>query len=70
MPDILNRPYPDLFTWREAKRLSQTDAAKLLGISQSTYSRMERGVKFLRGPIAKRIMEQTGVSLEKLVGVA
>lgn len=64
------RAYPNLKTWRAAKHLSTYKAADLLGISQSTYSRLERGKQAVRGPLAKRITERAGVPLEVLVGAA
>jgi len=57
-----------LADWRAAQRLSQRQAAELLGLSQVVYSRLERGVQFARGPMAKRIMDITGVPLAVLVG--
>lgn len=70
MNTVATRPYPDLATWRTAHHLSQQKAAELLGISQTFYSRLERRVQSARGKQAKRIMEQTGVPLEVLVGAA
>lgn len=62
--------YPNLKAWRSAFRLNQRDAARILNISQTTYSRLERGALTVKGPIAKRLMEQTCVPLEVLVGAA
>lgn len=64
------RTYPDLLAWREALGLSSADAAAVLAISQTQYSRLERGMYAVKGPKAKRLMLATGVPLEKLVGVA
>lgn len=64
------RSYPDLKTWRTANRLSQREAAEVLEISQESYSRFERGRRFVKGELAERMMTQTGVSLEVLVGVS
>ena len=64
------RSYPDLKTWRESHEWSQQEAAAHLSISQKAYSRLERGQRFVKGELAKRLMDQTGVSLEVLVGVA
>lgn len=68
MNSVKTRPYPDLATWRDAHGLSQQKAADLLGMSQTRYSRLERGVQPARGKRAKSIMAQTGVPLEVLVG--
>lgn len=70
MAQTPSRPYPDLATWRAAQGLSQHAAARKLGISQTYYSRLERGVQAARGPVAKRLMAATGVPLEVLVGAA
>lgn len=70
MSKVFERPYPDLKTWRDAKKLSQQQAAELLGISQTFYSRLERRMQAAPGKRAKTIMEKTGVPLEVLVGAA
>lgn len=70
MKHITSRSYPDLLTWRNAVHLSQREAAHLLGISQTYYSRLERGTQPATGKRAKGIMEKTGVPLEILVGAA
>ena len=64
------RPYPNLELWRQAQRLSQREAAKFLGISQTYYSRLERRTQAAPGKRAKVIMDLTGVPLEVLVGAA
>jgi transcriptional regulator with XRE-family HTH domain len=64
------RPYPNLKTWRGDKRLSQRDAAAKLGISQPFYSRLENQTQACNPQLAKRISEQTGVSLESVLGIA
>lgn len=64
------RRYPDLKAWRTANNLSQHEAAAVLGVSQTSYSRMERGVRAIKGSAAKRIMIVTQVPLEVLAGVA
>lgn len=70
MPKVFERPYPDLATWRGAKKLSQQQAAEYLGISQTFYSRLERRMQAAPGKRAKVIMDLTGVPLEVLVGAA
>lgn len=62
--------YPSLRVWRLALHLNQREAALLLGVSQSTYGRMERGTMRPVGAEAKHVMSRTGVPLEVLVGVA
>lgn len=70
MNRVTLRPYPDLLTWRTDKHLTQLQAAGLLGISLTYYSRLERGIQVARGKRAKAIMAITGVPLEILVGAA
>jgi transcriptional regulator with XRE-family HTH domain len=70
MKHITTRAYPDLKTWRKAQGINQRDAGKLLGISQTYYSRLERRSLNATGPRAKGIMAKTGVPLEILVGAA
>lgn len=64
------RAYPDLKTWRAAQTLSQQEAADLLDISQASYARFERRVRYVKGDLAKRLMARTGVPVEVLTGVA
>jgi len=64
------RSYPDLRTWRHAHQLSQQEAASLLGISQKSYSRFECRQRYVKGELAKSLMDKTGVPLEVLAGVA
>lgn len=64
------RTYPNLETWRKAHGLSQREAALQLEISQTYYSRLERGLQTATRDTAKRIMAETRVPLEVLVGVA
>lgn len=65
---IPNRPYPDLLTWRTAGERNQREAARFLGMSQATYSRLERRARFLKGTRARHVMQKTGVPLEVIVG--
>jgi len=64
------RPYPNLKTWRDAKRINQRDAASRLGVSQSYYSKIERRAMTPNPHLAKAITDQTGVPLEILLGIA
>lgn len=68
MKNITARSYPTLKHWRDANELSQQQAAKTLGISQSTYTLLERKKRFVKGERAKTIMEITHVPLEVLAG--
>lgn len=64
------RSYPTLAAWRESWGLSQAEAARLLAISQTRYSRLERGTQPASGKLAKRVRHLTGVPLDILVGAA
>lgn len=66
----MKRTFPNLKTWRAHYGLSQREAAKALDISQTQYSRLERGTQAIKGPLAKTIRERTCVPLETLVGAA
>jgi transcriptional regulator with XRE-family HTH domain len=65
-----NRPYPNLKTWRRARRLNQREAAEKLGISQGYYSRLETGFQAPLPKIAKVISDRTGVPLETVLGLS
>ena len=64
------RAYPTLKAWRDARGLSQAQAAQVLNISQKSYSRFETGERFVKGKLAKRLMDETHVPIEVLAGVA
>lgn len=66
----LRRSYPSLLAWRTAKGLSQREAAAQLGMTQASYSRFELGRNRPRIETLKRILAETGVPLEVMVGVA
>lgn len=68
MPRIKARSYPTLAAWRDATGLSQIEAANVLGISQTAYSRLERRIMATRGKRARKIWRQTGVPVAVLVG--
>lgn len=67
MPTVTPQTYRSLRAWRRANKLSQTRAAKMLGLSQSHYSKLERRRLALPGNRAKKVTKKTGVPLEKLV---
>ena len=62
--------FPNLLVWRLALNINQRDAATILGISQSKYSRLERGVGVAVRDEAKQIIARTGVPIEVLTGAA
>ena len=50
--------------------LSQIEAAKHFGVSQAAWSRYERGIDRPRKKIALKLIRETGVSVEVLMGIA
>lgn len=60
-------PYPTILAWRDALDLSQKDAAKVLGISQSHLCNIEKGVRLAGRRLAKRISATANVPLETLL---
>lgn len=62
--------HADLKAWRDHVGLKQTDAAYLLGISRSQYSKLERGTHTTTAKRARMIVEKTGVPFDALMGAA
>lgn len=65
----LKRIHP-LKLYRLAHGWSQTEAAKHFGMSQAEWSRIELGKQRPNKERTKRLLRETGVSLEVLMGVA
>lgn len=59
-----------LRAWREEKQLTQAEAAAKLGLSMSSYKLFEYRRRFVKGELAQHLMEETGVPIEVLAGVA
>jgi len=64
------RFYRSLTEFRHALDLSQADAARLVGITQSQWSRVESGTTPPSLALAQRLADKTGVPLERLAAVA
>lgn len=64
------RSYPNLSLWRNDRGWSQDQAAEYLGITQSQYSKWERGTSYPRGQKAKALHHKTGVPIVILLGAA
>lgn len=62
------RSHP-LKTFRDANDLTQGQAAKLFGVSQAAWSRYERNLQRPNKKLAKRLIRETGVSSDILMGV-
>lgn len=62
--------YDSLKDWREAHGLSQRDAAKILGMSQSAYAKWEIHRRAPRPNRLKALVAKTGVRIESLIGIA
>lgn len=63
------RPHP-LKTFRKAYGLNQAAAAAQFGVSQAQWSRWENGLRRPSSKLAKKLIRETGVSLEVLMGMA
>lgn len=63
------RRLKSLLGWRLRHHLDQREAARILGVSQSTYGRFENGKRYPRPSVAKRIQIITGLSLETILGL-
>lgn len=62
--------YSSLKAWREDHDLSQREAARILGVSQAGWSKIELGIRRPRRDLAKRLLKKTGVPVEVLMGLA
>lgn len=60
------KPRRTLKDWRSKRKLSQSQAAKLFGITQGHWSHLECGRRRARVKLAKSISVQTGVPFEAL----
>lgn len=56
-----------LKTAREMKKLTQDEAAKLIGISADTLGNYERGKSYPDIPVLRKIEETYGVPYEQLI---
>ncbi len=65
-----SRAFKTLKDWRSSWGLTQVEAARLLGISQSAYQKAEGGSQAPRAPLGKRIADRTGVPFEVVMQVA
>jgi DNA-binding XRE family transcriptional regulator len=63
------RKVKSLLGWRLRHGLDQRAAARILGVSQSTYGRFETKKRFPRPSVAKRMQIITGLSLEIILGL-
>lgn len=57
-----------LATARESLGLSQKEAAKLIGISQGTYSGYETGTRRIKLPMLQQIAKSYDVTVDWLIG--
>ena len=54
--------------WRDEKKLTQPEAAKLIEVDAMTFSRWERGENFPRKKNWPKIEEVTGIIPSQLIG--
>jgi len=59
-----------LKAYRKAHGLNQREAAHRFGVSQAVWSRWELGTRRPNRDLTKKLMRETGVSLEVLMGMA
>lgn len=64
------RPYPSLKAWRAAHGLSQRAAAVKFGVKQAYWSKLELQRIRPRNQFALRLMAETNVPLEVIMGMA
>jgi len=67
--DMKRTRYKTLKEWRQSWALTQAEAGRLFGCSQSAYSKAETGFQTPRAPLAKRMADKTGVPLEVVLQV-
>ena len=56
-----------LWVFREAHKLSQAQAAEMVGITQAMWSGLERGERYASPPVAARIARLTGIDKDRLI---
>jgi DNA-binding XRE family transcriptional regulator len=62
-------PLKSLKGWRLRHNLDQREAARILGVSQSTFARMEALKRYPRPSLAKKMKVITGLSIEVIMGI-
>jgi len=58
-----------LLAWRRGARLNQREAARIFGVSQTVWWRIETGLRPPRPKLGKAIADKTGVPLERVLGL-
>lgn len=64
------RQYPTLRAWRDELGLTQPEAGALLGLTTTSYCRIENRKQTPRAKKAKAISERAGVPLESVLGIS
>lgn len=64
------RAFKSLKAYRKALKLNQREAAAKVGVSQSCWARAEAGQNIPHKARLKRILKETGVPLDVLMGIA
>lgn len=70
MTKRIRAPYRSLQAYRDAEGLSQRDAAKKFGVSQSCWAKWESGIRRPRVAVLKRLARETSIALDVLMGIA
>ena len=69
-PAVRIKPHSSLAAWRRAQGFDQSEAAQFLGITQGTYSKLERHLMAPRPELLRTLTERTGVPIDELLGIA
>ena len=58
-----------LRAWRLAKNMTQTAAADVMGLEQSSWARLELGERYPGRAVVKVLHEKTGIPVTVLLGL-
>ena len=62
-------PAKSLKGWRLRHNLDQREAARIIGVSQTTFARMEALKRYPRPSLAKKMRVITGLPIEVIMGI-
>ena len=60
--------YPKIKEIRKSRKISQTDIAKAMGITQTAYSHYETGIRDISFEFAIKLADYYNISLDYLAG--
>lgn len=70
LSDMKRNAFKTLREWRKSWDLTQAEAARLFGMSQSKYCKVEIGMQPPRPKVGKRMADKTGVPFEVVMHVS